>query len=61
MKKTTGVHASKFDKKIDLANLKSEIDRLDIDKLETTPVDLSKLSDVVKNEVVKKTEYNKLV
>ena len=61
MKKTTGVHASKFDKKIDSANLKSEIDRLDIDKLETTPVDLSKLSDVVKNEVVKKTEYNKLV
>ena len=61
MKKTTGVQASKFDKKIDLANLKSEIDRLDIDKLETTPVDLSKLSDVVKNEVVKKTEYNKLV
>ena len=30
-------------------------------KLETTPVDLSKLSDVVKNEVVKKTEYNELI
>ena len=61
MKKPTGVHASKFDKKIGLASLKSEIDKLDIGKVETTPVDLTKLSDVVKNEIVKKTEYNKLV
>ena len=41
-----------------LSNLKSKEDKLDIGKLETTPVDLSKLSNVVKNEVVKKTEYN---
>ena len=61
MKKPTGVYASKFDKKIGLASIKSEIDKLDIGKLETTPVNLSKLSDVVKNEIVKKTEYNKLV
>ena len=33
--------------KVDLASLKSETDKLDTDKLETTPVDLSKLSDVV--------------
>ena len=35
--------------------MKSKVDKLDIGKLETTPVDLSKLNDVVKNEVVKKT------
>ena len=43
--------------KVHLAELKSEIDKLDIGKSETTPVDLSQLSDVVKNEVVKKTVY----
>ena len=48
-------------KKFDLLNLKSEIEKLDIGKLETAPVDLSKLCDVVKNEVVKKNEYNELV
>ena len=57
MKKPTGVHASKFDKKIGLASIKSEIDKLDIGKLETTPVDLSKLSDVVKCKVVKRIVY----
>ena len=43
-----------------MANLKTEVDKLDIDKLVTVPVDLSKLSDVVKNDIVKKTEYDKL-
>ena len=38
--------------------MKSEIDTLDIGNLETTPVHLSKLGDVVKNEVVKKTVYD---
>ena len=42
-------------------NLKSEVDKLDIGKLETNRTDLSKLSNVVKNEVVKKTEYDELV
>ena len=41
--------------------MKSKVDKLDIGKLETTPVDLSKLNDAVKNEVVKKTEYKELV
>ena len=41
-----------------MANLKSEVDKLDIDKLATVPVDLSKISNVVKNDVVKKTDYN---
>ena len=44
-----------------MATLKTEVDELDINKLVPVPVDLSKLSDVVKNDVVKKTEYNKLV
>ena len=35
-------------------NLKSKVDKLDIGKLVSVPVDLSKLSDVVKNNVVKK-------
>ena len=47
--------------KTNLANLKTEVDKLDIDKLAPVPVDLSKLSDVVKNNVVKKTVYDKLV
>ena len=41
-----------------LSNLKSEVDKLDIGKLETTPVDLSKLSNVVKNDVIKKDVCN---
>ena len=50
-----------FALKTNLANLKTEVDKLDIDKLATVPVDLSKLSNVVKNDVVKKTVYDKLV
>ena len=40
---------------------KSKVDKLDIGKLETTPVALSKLTDLVKNNVVKKTKYDELV
>ena len=43
-----------------LSNLKSKKDKLDVDKLVPIPIDLSKLSDVVKSDVVKKTEYNEL-
>ena len=50
-----------FALKTNLANLKTEVDKLDINKLVPVPVDLSKLSDVVKNDVVKKTVYDKLV
>ena len=46
-----------FNKKFDLASLKPKVDKLDIGKLETTSIDLSGLSDVVKNEVVKKTVF----
>ena len=61
LENATGVDTSTFVKKVDLASLISEIDQLDIDKLETTPVNLSKLSDIVKNEVVKDTKYDELV
>ena len=50
---------SSFALKTNLANLK--IDELDIDKLALVSVDLSLLSDVIKNDVVKKTVYDKLV
>ena len=44
-----------------LGNSKRKAGKWDIGKWETIPVDLSKLSNVVKNDVVKKTEYNELV
>ena len=58
---TSYVDTLSFALKSNLASLKTEVDKLDIDKLVPVPVDLSKLSDVVKNDVVKKTVYNKLV
>ena len=53
LKNVTHVDTSSFALKINLASLKTEVDKLDTDKLRTVPVDLSKLSDVVKNEVVR--------
>ena len=41
--------------------MKSKLDNLDVGKLVAVPVDLSKLSDAVKNDVVKKTEHDRLV
>ena len=61
LKNATDVDVSEFAKKTDLASLKPKIDKLDIDELEIFPVDISKLSNVVKNEVVKKTLYDELV
>ena len=78
-KNAAGVDTSDFAKKTDLTSLKSDMDKLDIDKLENLPsnlnslkcivgklhvdkfVDLYELSDIAKNDVVKKTEYNELV
>ena len=57
----THVDTSSFALKTNLASLKTEVDKLDIDKLEQVPVNLSKLSDVIKNDVVKKDMYDKLV
>ena len=58
IKNISHVDTSSFALKTNLANLKTEVDKLDIDKLVPVPTDLSKLSDVVKNDVVKKTDYN---
>ena len=49
----TGVNISKVPKKVDLDNLKSEIDKLDVDELESAPVHSSKLSYVVKMQLLK--------
>ena len=80
LKNATGVDTSDFAKKTDSANLKSDVNKSDIDKLKnvptnvislkskedkldvgklvSVPINLRKLSDVVKNDVVKKDEYN---
>ena len=58
LKNATGVDASQFAEKDDLATLKSDVDKLDMDKLKTVPIDLSKLSIAVNNDVVKKDVYN---
>ena len=44
-----------------LSNMKSKVDKLDVDKLVPVPVDLSKLSDVVENDVSKKDVYNAMI
>ena len=49
---------SSFASKTNLAALKTEVDKIDVDKLKTTPTDLAKFSNVVKKDVVKKTDYN---
>ena len=80
LKNATSVHTSKFAKKVDLASLKSKVDKLGIDKLEKgptglnsqkskvdkldvdklgpVPVNLSKILDVIKHDVIKKDVYN---
>ena len=61
IKNISHVDTSSFALKANLANLKTEVDKLDIEKLVLIPTDLSKLSNVVKNDVVKKIIYDKLV
>ena len=61
IKNISHVDTSSFALKTNLTNLKTEVDKLDIDKLVPVPVDSSKLSDVVKNDIVKKDVYDKLV
>ena len=61
IKNISQIDTSSFVLKSNLASLKTGVDKLDIDKLVPVPVDLSKLSNAVKNEVVKKYVYDKLV
>ena len=58
VKNITHVDVSSYATKTNLAALKTEVDKIDIDKLKTVPDDLAKLSNVVKNEVVKKTDFS---
>ena len=61
LKEATGVDTSNLAAKSDLAILKPEVDKIDEDKLKTVPTDITKLSNVVDNDVVKKAVYDKLI
>ena len=58
LKNITHTDVSSFASKTNLAALKTEVDKIDVDKLKTVPTDLAKLSNVVNNNVVKKIDYN---
>ena len=61
IKNISHADTSNFALKTNLATIETKVDKLDIDELVPIPVDLSKLSDVVKNDVVKIDVYDKLV
>ena len=61
LKNATETDTSKLAAKSDKVSLKAEKDKIDKHKLKTVPVDLSKLSNLIKNEFIKKTVYDKLV
>ena len=61
LKNISYIDVSSYALKSNLANLKTEVDKLDIDKLTPVPDDLAKLSNVVKNDVAKTTEYDNLI
>ena len=58
LKHVTHVDVSSFASKTILAPLKTEVDKIDADKLKTTPADLAKLTNAIGHDVVKKTDYN---
>ena len=58
LKNITHVNVSSFASKTNLAALKTEVDKIDADKLKTTPADLAKLTNAIENDAVKKTDYN---
>ena len=58
VKNITRVDVSSYASKTNLAALKGEVDKIDGDKLKTVPDDLAKLSNVVKNDTVKKTDFS---
>ena len=58
LKNITHVDTSSYALKTNLAALKSEVDKIDIDKLKTAPVDLAKLTNAVENDLVKKNDYH---
>ena len=58
VKNIAHVDVSSFASKTNLAALKTEVDKIDADKLKTTPTDLVKLTNAIEHDVVKKTDYN---
>ena len=58
LKNITHVDVSSFASKTNLAALKTEVDKIDTDKIKAAPTDLAKLTNAVENDVVKKTDYN---
>ena len=58
VKNITHVDESSLASKTNSAALKSEVDKIDVDKLKTAPVDLAKLTNAVENDLVKKNDYN---
>ena len=58
LKNITHVDVSCFASKTNLAALKTQVDKIDADKLKTAPTDLAKLTNAIENDVVKKTDYN---
>ena len=58
LKNITHIDMSSFASKTNLAALKTEVDKIDTDKLKTASVDLAKLTNAVENDLVKKTVYN---
>ena len=58
LKNITHVDVSSFASKTNLAALKTEVDKIDTDKLKTAPTDLAKLTNAIENDLVKKTDYN---
>ena len=58
LKNITHTDVSSFASKTNLSALKTKVDKIDVDKLKTVPDDLAKLSNIVKNEVVKKTDFS---
>ena len=58
LKNITHVDVSSFASKTNLAALKTEVDKIDADKLKTAPTDLAQLTNAIENDVVKKTDYN---
>ena len=58
LKNITHVDVSSFASKTNLATLKTEVDKIDVDKLKTVPVDLAELTNAAENDLVKKTVYN---
>ena len=57
LKNITHLDVSSFASKTNLAALKTEVDKIDTDKLKTAPTDLAKLTNAIENDVVKKTDY----